>query len=285
MTQVLKKQERRVLKHLFIALSMGFAFQGGLSLTASAVDDAGTGVQTESEMSTLHAQWTALTTEYVSTPEDGVNRFDYARLQVNAGDRAALDSYIDALADLPLSTLPDAERFAAYANLYNALTVRLIVEKYPVESITNIRPNLLAIGPWKQDIITIEGEVLSLDNIEHDILRVDFDDPRVHYAVNCASIGCPNLRQPAWVAETLNADLNDAARDYINHPRGVTIRRDGRLKVSNIYKWFREDFGDSEAGVVEHLLQHAEPELADAILARPDIADHGYDWSLNDIPK
>ena len=271
-----------MLKHLLITLSVSIAFQGGLPLTANAVDDAATGVQTEDQMSTLHAKWTKLKTEYISTSADGINRFDYGDLQADAEDRAALGSYIDALAALPLSTLPDAERFAAYANLYNALTVRLIVEKYPVESITSIRPNLLSIGPWKQDMITVEGEKLSLDNIEHDILRKQFDDPRVHYAVNCASIGCPNLRRSAWIAETLDKDLDDAARAYINHPRGVTIRSDGRLKVSNIYKWFREDFGDSEAGVIEHLLQYADPDLAEAIRARPDIADHGYDWSLND---
>jgi hypothetical protein len=95
--------------------------------------------------------------------------------------------------------------------------------------------------------VTVEGEALSLDNIEHDIMRPRYQAALVHYAVNCASIGCPNLKATAWRAETLAADLDAGARAYINHPRGVTVTEDGVI-VSRIYRWFREDFGDSEAG-------------------------------------
>lgn len=229
-----------------------------------------------------HADWTRLLSAYVRSHEDGINRFDYAALKASPEDRAALDAYIDRLAASGLKDLPDAERFAAYANLYNALTVRLVIEHYPIQSITKIRPGLFSIGPWKQDIIELDGKNISLDNIEHDILRKQFDDPRVHYAVNCASMGCPNLQQEAWKADTLDDALEAAARAYVNHPRGVTVRADGRLKVSNIYRWFREDFGGNERGVISHLLTHADEDLARQIRANPDIVDHGYDWSLND---
>ena len=105
----------------------------------------------------------------------------------------------------------------------------------------------------------------------------------MHYAVNCASYGCPNLRTDAWYAATLDEELDEAARDYINNPRGVTVRRNGTLQVSTIYKWFREDFGGSNAGVIDHLLEHAEPELAAKIEAKRRITKHEYDWSLNDV--
>ncbi|MEM8636003.1 MAG: DUF547 domain-containing protein, partial [Pseudomonadota bacterium] len=78
-------------------------------------------------------------------------------------------------------------------------------------------------------------------------------------------------------------DLTEAAVAYINHPRGVTVRNDGRLKVSTIYKWFKEDFGGNEAGIIDHLLEYAEPELAEQINARRDIRSYDYDWSLNDV--
>jgi hypothetical protein len=128
--------------------------------------------------------------------------------------------------------------------------------------------------------VTVEGEALSLDDIEHGVMRPRFDAAMVHYAVNCASIGCPNLKATAWRAEGLQADLEAAARAYINHPRGVTVTQDG-IVVSRIYRWFREDFGDSEDGVIAHLLTFADPQLAAQIEARPTIAGHAYDWSLN----
>ena len=130
------------------------------------------------------------------------------------------------------------------------------------------------------DRVTVEGEDLSLDDIEHDIMRPAFEAAMVHYAVNCASIGCPNLKPTAWRAEGLDEELETAARNYVNHPRGVTVTPDG-LVVSRIYRWFRVDFGGSEAGVIDHLLRFAGPDLAAQIEANPDIAGHAYDWALN----
>lgn len=232
-----------------------------------------------------HADWTRLLQTYIRPSQDGVNRFDYAALKASAADREALNAYIKRLASGMSTDMPGDERFVALANLYNALTVRLIVENYPVSSIRNIKPNLFSTGPWKQDIITLNGERVSLDDIEHRMLRREYADPRVHYAVICASIGCPNLRSSAWEAATLNEELDAAARDYINHPRGVSVRKDGRLAVSSIYKWFREDFGGNEKGVVDHLLKYAAPDLRKQIETNPDIASYDYDWSLNDTEQ
>ena len=210
-----------------------------------------------------HAAWDDLLATYVQVGEDGVNRFDYGGLQANGEDAAKLNAYLDSFANFDIETLDENEQFAAYANIYNALTVKYIVDRYPTKS---IRSGYI-VGPWKRVFTTINGEEVSLDAIEHDILRVEWDDPRVHYAVNCAAYSCPNLQTDAWIGDTLDEDLDRAARAYVNDPRGVTIRRNGTLQVSTIYKWFREDFGGSNDGVIDHLLDYAEPALAERIRA------------------
>lgn len=227
----------------------------------------------------LHQPWDDLLGTYVQVSEDGVNRFDYGALKDNASDVAKLEAYLDSFVDLDFETLSRDEQFAAYSNAYNALTVKYIVDKYPTKS---IRSGYI-VGPWKKVFTTIDGEELSLDAIEHEVLRVEWSDPRVHYAINCAAYSCPNLQPDAWFAATLDEDLDRAARAYVNDPRGVTVRRNGTLQVSTIYKWFREDFGGSNDGVIDHLLEHAEPELAEKIEAKRRITKHEYDWALNDV--
>ena len=132
--------------------------------------------------------------------------------------------------------------------------------------------------------MTVEGKQLSLDDIEHDIMRPTFKDPRVHYSVNCASFGCPNLPARAWSAATLDKDLEEAARAFVNHPRGVAVTEPKKLKVSSIYKWFRDDFGGTDAGVIAHLRKYARPELAAVLDGGAAIAQDDYDWSLNGLP-
>lgn len=227
----------------------------------------------------LHAAWDELLATYVVPGEDGVNRFDYGGLKANAEDAAKLEAYLDRFADFDVETLEENAQFAAYANIYNALTVKYIVGRYPTKSIRSGH----IVGPWKRVFTTINGEEVSLDAIEHDILREDWDDPRVHYAVNCAAYSCPNLQTEAWSGETLDEDLDRAARAYVNDPRGVTIRANGTLQVATIYKWFREDFGGSNQGVIDHFLDYAEPDLAAQIQAKPRITKHEYDWDLNDV--
>ena len=231
--------------------------------------------------SQLHADWDDLLGTYVVPGEDGVNRIDYGALKDNAEDSAKLDDYLQSFAAFDVKSLEDNEQFAAYANIYNALTVQYIVSRYPTRS---IRAGYI-VGPWKRVFTTINGEEVSLDQIEHEILRVDWDDPRVHYAVNCAAYSCPNLQTDAWFGATLDEDLNAAARAYVNDPRGVTIRRNGTLQLSTIYKWFREDFGGTNEGVVDHLLEYAEPDLAEQIQATRKITKHEYDWDLNDVEE
>jgi hypothetical protein len=227
----------------------------------------------------------ALLARHVSPGADGVNRVDYAAWKASAADREALDAYIRSIEATRISTLPRNEQFATWANLYNAATVRVILQRYPVRSIREIRsegaglsPKAL-LGPWQTKVVTVEGKRLSLDEIEHTIMRPTFRDPRVHYAVNCASIGCPDLMPRAFRAATLEADLDAAARAYINHPRGVSVTERG-LRLSSIYDWYGKDFG-TEAQLRAHLVRYAAPDLAARIRATPRIAGYGYDWNLN----
>ena len=211
---------------------------------------------------------------------DGVNLFDYKAAQA-AGELAQITRYTDALAALDVDAMSDAEATAYWANLYNALTLKVVLENYPVKSIRKIKSGAFSPGPWKRDAITINGKTLSLDAIEHDILRVDYASPYIHYMVNCASIGCPDLMDRPWSAETLDADRKTAARAFVNSPRGVSLDGD-KLTVSSIYKWFDEDFGGSKTSVLAHIREHADSDLAAAIDAGAKIDGYDYNWSLNE---
>lgn len=225
---------------------------------------------------------------YASTPADGVTRVAYGRWKANATDMAALDAWIAEAATRRPSAMPRGEAFAFWANLYNALTLKVVLERYPVRSIKEIRSTGVGLdprqflGPWRTRLVTIEGTRMSLDDIEHGTMRPTFRDPRVHDAVNCASIGCPNLPPRAWRAASLEADLDAAARAFVNHPRGAALLPGGGLRVSSIYRWFREDFGGDDAGVIAHLRRYAAPPLAEALRNVTRIAEDAYDWALND---
>jgi len=228
-----------------------------------------------------------LLARYLVESRDGIVLVDYARWKASAADRSSLASFLTALAARRPSTMSRNERFAFWANLYNATTLKIVIDNYPVRSIRDIKSDTGLfdlkgyIGPWRTKIATIETQPVSLDDIEHGIMRPTFRDPRVHYSVNCASIGCPNLPVRAWRAETLDKDLDKAARTFINHPRGAWVGADGRLRVSSIYKWFKEDFGGTDAGVLAHLRKYAGPDLLARLPARAQSFDDDYDWSLN----
>lgn len=229
-----------------------------------------------------HGEWTRLLRAYTRPSDDGVVRFDYAGLA--AGDRPALDEYVVRLTEVPVTRLNRDEQLAYWINLYNALTVQVVLDHYPVSSILkiNISPGFFSIGPWGRKLVSVEGEAVSLDDIEHRILRPIWRDPRIHYAVNCASIGCPNLVDTAYTADRVEALLEANAIAYVNHPRGAAVRG-GVLTVSSIYDWFQEDFGASETGVLAHLRKYARPELARDLKLVIDIDGYEYDWSLNGV--
>ena len=227
-----------------------------------------------------HSPWQGLLDGYLDTRHpSGVHRFAYAA--VRSADRAVLRAYLAALQALDPRRYPRPEQEAYWINLYNALTVDLVLAHYPVKSIREIGGGWLFRGPWDDAIAKVAGRALSLNDIEHGVLRPIWRDPRIHYALNCASIGCPNLAGRAYTRDHLERLLEQGARDYVNHPRGAAWQ-DGELRASSIYDWYQEDFGGTEAGVLGHLLRYARPELAERLRGYAGPIDYDYDWSLNE---
>ena len=228
-----------------------------------------------------HGAWQRILDGYLrSDHPSGVNRFDYAALQGNAEHSQSLTNYLSALQALDPRSYSGVEQKAYWINFYNALTVRLVIDAYPVDSIRDMGENWLIPGPWDDVHANVAGQELTLNDMEHEILRSIWRDNRIHYAVNCASFGCPNLNPQAFTAANIEQLLEDGARSYVNHPRGVTVQRHDLL-VSSIYDWFEEDFGNSEEGVLEHLRKYAAPELTEQLNAFKGDLEYEYDWSLN----
>lgn len=233
-----------------------------------------------------HDSWQEILNGYLRVRESDANRFDYAGLKSNAEDSAKLAAYVDALQGVDPRKFSKAEQKAYWINFYNALTVKIVAGAYPVDSIRDIRKNWLAglifPGPWNDVHAEVAGEDITLDTIESGILRPIWQDGRIHYALNCASIGCPDLLPTAFTAENTEAQLEAGARGYVNDTRGVDFVDDDFIVVSSIYDWYREDFGGSEEAVVEHLVRYAADDLAKRLETFEGSIDYEYDWSLNE---
>lgn len=225
--------------------------------------------------------WTDFLTTYVAAGPDDVMLVNYRA--VTDADRSALQGYIDRLEATDPTTLTSDDQLAFWINLYNAVTVNLILAEYPVDSIRDIKDGLFDVGgPWNDKRTTVNGIELTLNDVEHSIVRPIFADPRIHYAVNCASIGCPDLRPQAFEGDTLDASLTEQARAYINHPRGISVNKRGKITASSIFNWYGSDFGVNEAEVLDHIRQYAEPTLLEQLEGATKISKYSYDWSLNE---
>ena len=202
-------------------------------------------------------------------------------------DEAKLDAYLsEQIAEADLEALSEAQRFAFYVNAYNASTIKLILERYPdLKSIKDFEE------PWKQERWEVGGETLSLDAIEHTKLRPVFKDPRIHFAVNCASIGCPPLRAEAYRADDLEAQLDAAARHTLTKPAYAEAKK-GTLYVSSLLDWYGSDFTDpSYKGHAESLAQYVarygSPEIVALVEKKGEatpVKFKDYDWALNKQP-
>jgi hypothetical protein len=218
-----------------------------------------------------HGIYGELLKKYV---RDGV--VDYAGFKSN---EAQLDQYLKQLGRVDPESLSRSEQFAFYANAYNAWTIKLILSGYPgVKSIKDL--GSLFQGPWKKKLVKINGRVLTLDDVEHGILRPRFGDPRVHFAINCAAKSCPPLRSEPFRGDILDQQLNEATISFLNNP-GSHRLEGNRLYVSRIFKWFAEDFKE---GVFSFYLQYATGDLKKELETKQDkisVTYLEYDWSLN----
>lgn len=214
-----------------------------------------------------------LLSEYVKPGEKAgleANLVDYSGLRTDA----RFNALVEIIRAFPVESLEgDEEHLAFYINAYNILTIRLILDHWPVDSIKDIGGFFK--GPWDIAVLENSGGKLTLDNIEHDIIR-SIPEPRIHFAVNCASLSCPDLRREAYRATRLDEQLDDQVRRFLHQKGKGIVINNRQVRVSRIFDWYEEDF-DREGGVKSFVRQY-----------RPDIpaerveASIRYDWSLND---
>lgn len=198
-------------------------------------------------------------------------------------DETVLDHYLDTLNLTDPETLSDDQKLAFYINAYNAYTIKLILdnfdEKKPPSSIKKI--GSLFTNPWKISFAKVAGNVYSLDNIEHDIIRKEWNEPRIHFAVNCASISCPPLISEPYRGASINAQLETSTKAFLADRR-MNYLEGETLYISSIFKWYAGDFKDDPR---QFILDHTEGEMHERIAQlrkNVKIKYLDYDWSLND---
>jgi hypothetical protein len=232
----------------------------------------------EAEAVINHDVWDLFLEKHVYKATNGVNFVDYQLAKNESLD--SLNGYLETLSHLDITKHNKPEQMAYWINLYNALTVKTVLDAYPVESIKEIDGGFFNRGPWKDKRITVLELELSLDDIEHEILRAFHTDPRIHYAVNCASIGCPDLAISAYKGVILEEQLTQSAEAFINHPRGAEVD-DGELFLSSIFSWYADDFGKNEKEIIDHIRQFASSDLKARLASIKEITDYDYNWQIN----
>lgn len=196
-------------------------------------------------------------------------------------DEKEFNGYLDVLSkNPPTASWPKNEQMAYWINAYNAYTIRLILDNYPVKSIKDIGPKTqipFVNTPWAKKFFTIGGEKTSLDNIEHGTLRKKFDDPRIHFALVCASISCPRLRNEAFMANKLDAQLDDQGSDFLNNPSKNSISKD-KTTLSKYFDWYKGDWTENGKSVVEWVNKYSKNKIS----KDTKISFLDYNWNLNE---
>lgn len=222
-----------------------------------------------------HGEWDVLVKKHVS--KNGM--VDY---QGFLKDKKQLQVYLDKLsANRPTSKWSKNEKMAFWINAYNAFTVKLILDHYPIKSIKDIKRGIPFVNSvWDIAFIPMGKDKIDLNYIEHTILRKEFKDPRIHAAINCASFSCPLLRNEAYYASRLDEQLNDAMRKFVNDPQRNQLDK-ANIKISKIFSWFAGDFKLNGLSVVDYLNKYAKKRVQ--ANARIDFLE--YQWELNDVVK
>ena len=224
-----------------------------------------------------HATWQDILDNFLDEHDSGINRFDYTALKEDLERMESLIEYLLQLSELDPRTYSKSEQLAYWINLYNATAVYLVASQSPVKSIKDIK--IANSSAFEVAIANVKDQRLSLNDIRNNILRPIWRDSRILYALNSASLGCPNLAKNTYRADNVEELLEEGAKAYINHSRGVTIEND-QLTVSKIYESYKEDFGSDEREIISHLLTYAEPTLAEQ-LKQYSKYEVQYDWRVN----
>lgn len=227
-----------------------------------------------------HSAWQRFLQRYV-VAEGSRTTVRYAA--VSAEDRRLLDDYLVSMSTIDPEQLHDNDAFAYWVNVYNALTLRVVLDHPDKTTIRDMGGSWFRPGPWRKPLIEINGHPLSLDDIEHGILRADWADHRIHFVVNCASVGCPNLSPRAYLGHDLEARLNSAEQEFLADPRAINIASDGTVILSTLFDWYESDFGTDQSDVLSYLAARR-PDLADALSKSGVNVDYAYDWALNSAP-
>jgi hypothetical protein len=191
-----------------------------------------------------------------------------------------LDGYLEKLEKEDISSYLPGHELAFWINAYNAFTVKLILNHYPVKSIRKIS------NPWGQRVWKVAGQTLSLDHIEHKILRKEFKEPRIHFAIVCASIGCPDLQDFAFRGDKINEQLVLVARKFFASAKHFHIKKDGDtviIYISKIFDWFGKDFGKNKEERIAFMLTYLDQSTADKIKKAKSLKIKylDYNWNLN----
>ncbi len=227
-----------------------------------------------------HRTWQHLLTRYLHKGPDNVNLFRYD--SVTPQDKIALNAYLEYLQSLNIQQYNREQQLAYWINLYNAKIISIVLDYYPVDSITsiNLSNNPFEIGPFSTKTLHVLGYPLSLRDINLKILHKFWHDPRIVFTLNAAAIGSPNLSTQAYEGHHIEQLLEDATFNFINSPRAVQINYH-RLSISKIFKWYRQDFGNNDAAIIQYLRQYATPKLSQELINTHHIAGSFFDWSLN----
>lgn len=229
---------------------------------------------------TRHAQLDRLLSQFVDT----AGNVDYARLAARAD--AVLDPYLKQLATARPSTMDRDARLAFWINAYNAYTLKLVTDHYPVSNVWAITPGPAEPkddSPFALEVGPVADTVRTLDEIEHDIIRERFDEPRIHFALVCAARSCPRLRREAYTGARLDDQLDDQARTFLHDSQKNRIPAgEGRIALSRILKWYGGDFGATTDALQRALAPYFEGDVRKQLAAAAYRVDYrSYDWSLN----
>ena len=227
-----------------------------------------------------HAQWDGWLKKYAKV--DGpVTTVDYAAAKQKPDSLKSYTQSLEQVTRPEFDKWTDPQKMAFLINVYNSHTVALITEHYPVKSIKDLGG--IFSSPWKKEFFRLFGEEHHLDYVEHDLLRKLWSEPRVHFAVNCASKGCPALRGEAFVATKLEAQLEDGAVKFLSDKsRNRYSEKDNKLFLSKIFDWYGGDFVKKAGSVQSFVAPRIAAGALQAKAAKADVAFLDYDWSLND---